>query len=286
MKIRILTFLLGVLAFSTNAQDKLLVAGSGWKQVAIVSKSSGTIEWSYDLNDGDECNSVRHTKEGNILFSYKKGAKLVTKSKETVWDFKINKGEELQSVQELPNGKYFLAICGQPSRFVTLSKKGKVVKEQSYDLNIERAHAQFRQVMPTKKSIIIPVLGQGRVIEIDKNNNIIHEVKTGGNVFAVKVLNNGNWLIGCGDAHKFVIANPKTKAIVKTVERADVKKCSLNFVAEIYQMKNGNFMIANWNGHSKDKTQPKIIELDKDNKVVWTLPHNDTIKNISAIDFL
>jgi hypothetical protein len=51
-------------------------------------------------------------------------------------------------------------------------------------------------------------------------------------------------------------------------------------------LKNGNFLFANWNGHVKDKSQPKIIEINPENKVVWTLPSNDKIGNISTVYFL
>jgi hypothetical protein len=273
-------------SFSVSAQQKLLVGGSGWNQVAIVDKNSANIEWTYDLPEKGECNHVRFTQDGDILFSYKKGARLVNKSKETIWDFKANEGEEVHTAKQLPNGNYFLGICAQPSRFITLSKKGKKISEQNYDLGIAKNHGQFRQVTPTTNgTIIIPVLGKSEIIEIDKNNSVLTKIKIEGNLFAVKVLPNKKWLVACGDAHKFVIVDPKKEKIVKEYTNDFVKGCSLNFVADPQFLKNGNFLIANWNGHSKDKTQPKIVEIDKKGKVVWTLPHNEEIRNISSVDF-
>jgi hypothetical protein len=275
-----------VFSLSSFAQQKLLVGGSGWKQVAIIDKNTANIEWSYDLPEGSECNCVQQTSDGNILFSYKKGARLITPAKEIIWDFVPNKSEEVQTARQLPNGNYFLAICGQPARFITLDKQGKLISEQNYDLGIENNHRQFRRVTATEnETFIVPVFGRGEVLEIDKNSKVLKRVQVGGNLFAVKILPNKNWLVSCGDAHKLVLVNPKKEKIIKTISDADIKECSLYYVAESFLLENGNYLIANWNGHVNDKSQAKILEIDKNNKVVWTLPHNKNITNISAIYF-
>ena len=275
------------IVFSVNAQEKLMIGGSGWTQLAIIDKSSGNIEWSYHLPEKSECNHVRFTQSGDILFSYKKGARLVNMAKETIWDYKANEGEEVQTAKQLPNGNYFLAVCAQPSRFITLNKKGELINEQNYDLEIQKNHAQFRQVTPTSNhTLIIPVFGKSKVIEIDKDNNLLREIKIKGNLFGVKILSNKKWLVSCGDAHQFVIVNPKSGKIIKRYTSEDVKGCALNFVAEIHYLHHKHYLLANWHGHSKDKTQPKIVEINKNGNVDWTLPQNDAIKNVSSIDFL
>jgi len=283
-KISSLTILFIVFVISGTAQQKFLVGGSGWNKVAIVDKNTGIIEWSHTLDKGTECNDVEMTAEGNVLIGYKKGAKLITKDQKVLWDFKAEDGQELFTATQLPNGNYFLAACAHPARFITLNNKGKKIKEKNYDLKISNVHGQFRQVFPTQKNtLIIPVFATGEVLEIDENNKVLKKIIVGGNPFSVKILPDKSWLVACGDAHKFVIVDPKKQEIVKSVNNSDVPEYSFYFVAEPYLLKNGNYMFANWNGHVKDKTQPKIFEIDAKNKVVWTLPHNDKIKNISSI---
>lgn len=270
-----------------SAQEHLLVAGSGWNKVAIIDKVTAEIKWEFPLEKGMECNCARQDDKGNILFAYKKGARLITKDKSTIWNFAAGTNEEVQSVTPQKNGNYFIAICGLPPRFVTLNYKGEIVKEQKFDLQIERPHGQFRQVTPLSNgNIIIPVLGKGKVIEINKKGKILREVKVGGNPFSVNILPDKNWLVSCGDAHKYVLVDPNKGEIVKTLTSEDLDNHDLNFVAEIEVLENGNYWVANWNGHAKDKTQPKILEINKDNKVVWSLPHNDQIKNISSVSLI
>lgn len=283
----ILIFTLTILSFSVSSQNKMLVAGSGWPYVAILDKTTGEIEWSHQLEKGTECNDTEMTSEGNILIGYKKGAKLITKEEKVIWDFKAEPGQELFTATQLPNGNYFLAACAHPARFITLDKNGKKIKEQNFDLRIKNVHGQFRQVTPTaENTLIIPVFSKGEVLEIDADNKIIRNIKVGGNPFSVKILQDGKWLVACGDAHKFVIVDPEKKKIVKSVLDSDIQDYSLYFVAEPHLLSNGNYMFANWNGHVKDKTQPKIIEVDKQNKVIWSLPHNDKIKNISSVHLI
>lgn len=285
MKNYFLLLILCMCSLSAFAQQKLLIGGSGWNQIAIVDKSSGAIEWFYDLPERSECNHVRFTQNGDILFSYKKGARVVNNAKETIWDYEALPGEEIQTAKQLANGNYFLAICAQPSRFITLNAKGEKISEQNYDLEIKKNHGQFRQVSPTEReTMIIPVLGKSKVIEIDKNSKLIREISIKGNLFSVNEISKKKWLIACGDAHKLVIVNPKNKKIVKSYTNENIDGCSLNFVAEPRVLENGNFLIANWNGHSKDKTQPLLVEFNKKGKVVWTLPFNEKIRNISSVD--
>jgi hypothetical protein len=76
--------------------------------------------------------------------------------------------------------------------------------------------------------------------------------------------------------------DPSTQTVKDSISAADITKVSLLFVAEPYSYQNGNVMIANWNGHSKDKTQPPLVEIDSKNRVVWTLKTADNNQKIST----
>lgn len=266
-----------------HAQEKLLIAGCNWDKVAIVDKKSGEIEWTHQLQQGDDCNDVEMTKAGNILYAYKGGSRLVTKDQKLLWDFKVPTGQELYTATELPSGEYLLAVCGHPSRIITLDAQGKKVKEQNFDSGIENVHGQFRQVFPTKNgTYLIPLMRKGEVIELSQSSKILRRIAVGGNPFSVKVTPEGNWLVACGDGHKYVIVDPVTERIIKTIADQDIPNVSLLFVAEPHLNSNKNIMIANWNGHSKDKSEARIIEIDAENRVVWSLASSDKITNIST----
>lgn len=276
--------LLVVLSCSCTVSEKVLIGGCGWDKVAIVDKKSNKLEWTHQLQKGNDCNDVEITKAGNVLYAYKGGARLITRDQDMIWDFKVEKGQELYTATELPSGEYLLAVCAIPSRIITLNSKGEKIKEQNFDSGITNVHGQFRQILPTRENTyLIPLMGKGEVIELAQTGAVIRRVTVGGNPFSVKLLPDGNWLVACGDAHKLVVVDPEKQAVKQTVAAEDVSKVALLFVAEINNYPNGNVLISNWNGHSKDKNQPKLIELDSKNKVVWALAPNEQITNISAV---
>lgn len=266
-----------------KSREKLLMSGCNWDKVVVVDKLTGAVEWTHQLQKGDDCNDVEITKAGNILYAYKGGARLVNRAQDILWDFKVEKGQELYTATELPSGEYLLAVCANPSRIITLDSEGVKINELNFDSGITNVHGQFRQILPTRKNtFIIPLMGKGEVIELNRSGQIIRSVAVGGNPFSVKLMHNGNWLVGCGDAHKFVMVDPVKCVVKQSVATDNVAGASLLFVAEPHSYRNGNVMIANWNGHSKDKTQPSILELDADNHIVWSLPSIDNNQKVSA----
>jgi len=281
-KITLLLLLIPFLGVG-KIREKLLIAGCNWDKVMIVDKKTSAVEWTHQLQKGDDCNDVEITKAGNILYAYKGGARLVSRSHAIIWDLKVEKGEELYTATELPSGEYLLAVCAKPSRIITLNSKGEKVKEQNFDSGIPNVHGQFRQVLPTKdNTYLIPLMGKGEVIELAQSGEVIRRINVGGNPFSVKVMHDGSWIVGCGDAHRVVIVDPVRQIVKDSITAADLSKVSLLFVAEPHSYLKGNVMIANWNGHSKDKNQPQLIELDSKNRVVWTLASTDKDMKISA----
>lgn len=273
------------LCFSCKTtKEKLLVSGCGWRQVAILDKASGAIEWSHPLAANEDCNDVELTPKGHILYAYTRGARLIDRKQQVIWDFKARKGEELFTATTLPNGTYLLAICGNPSRIIELDKDGKMLNELAFDSQITGVHDQFRQILKTPDdTYLIPLMGKGEVVEMNKDKAIINRAQSGGNPFAIQLMKNGNWLVSCGDAHKFVEIDPQTGQIVHSVESKELRDASLLFVAELVRYPNGNTLICNWNGHSKDKSQPLLLEIDKQNRIVWKLAPNPDIVNISSV---
>lgn len=100
-----------------EASHYLLLGGSGWDKIAIVNKNTKEIEWEHPLEKGWECNSVAVTPDRNILFSYSKGAKLITRDHEEVWNISAPEGCEMQTARVQPSA---IASCSLPVVFLTL----------------------------------------------------------------------------------------------------------------------------------------------------------------------
>ena len=268
---------------SCTKKEKLIIGGSGWQQIAIVDKASGKIEWKHDLAPGDECNKVEMTPKGHILYAYKQGAKLIDRKHQTIWDFKVNDGEELHYASYF-NGYYVLAICGMPSRIIELDNSGNLMKEIKFLTGIPNVHKQFRQIQKTSDSTyIIPLMGKYKISEMNQEGRFIKSAFSGGTPFSVKVIDNGNWLVSCGEGRVLAEIDPETKGVVSTIGTTDLNWGTLLYVAEAIRYKNGNTLISNWNGYSDDKSQPLLIEINPLNQIVWRMPFNPEIISVSTV---
>lgn len=275
-------------SFQTRQKgEKILIAGCGWDKIAVVDKHSGRLDWEHSIGKGEDCNDVELTAQKQILYAYTGGARLISPEEEVIWDYKVGQNEELFTATQLRDGGYLLAICGHPARIVELDAKGQARKEITFDTGIQSVHNQFRQIEKTKRgTYLVALFETGEVTEIDGNGNLLFRIPVGGTPFMIKQLKSGNWLVGCGDGHRWVEIDPATRQVVHAVSSDDLEGVSLLFVAELYRYKDGTSLVANWNGHSADKSQPKLLEVDKHNRIVWRLNNNGAIRNISAIHVL
>ena len=288
---KIFAFLLLSLSLASQCfAQKILVAGSGWDHIMLLDKKTGKSEWTYKIPSHFECNGAVLTKDKNIFYANKKNARLIDANQNLIWEFSAvdtpENREEIQTASELRNGNLMIAICGKPARIVELSKKGAVIKEIKFDTEIDNIHGQFRQVGATKKNTYIVSLMSCKIAwEIDRNGKILNEVKLSFSPFSTKELPNGNWLLSGGGGNIQEV-DPKTGDIIRKITGKSIEGAELLYPTEAIMLKNGNIMVANWNGHSQDKSQPMLLEFDKDNKLVWALKTNEPIKNLSAFQVL
>lgn len=257
-------------------QDKVLIAGSFWDTIAVVNRSAGdVIEWKYGLPEGSECNSVEIIPGGDVLLSYKKGARVVKRDSvgTVIWDFTdVADTAELQTATRLADGGYLLAICGTPARFVELDSTGlRVRKEVRYDLGIQPAHAQFRRVIKaTNGNYLVPMITTGQVLEIQDDSTLVMTYQVGGTPFAVQELPCGNLFVALGDGHCAVEIDRASGSLVERIDT--LAGIPMHFIAQSERLSNGNTMLANWQGHlpAEQQTAPQLIEIDSVGSVVWS----------------
>lgn len=283
-------FLFAATSCQQKAQ-KLLLGGSGWNKIVIIDKDTKQIEWEHPLEKGWECNSVAATPEGNILFAYARGAKLITKEHKELWNIPAPEGAEMQTARILPNGNYLLAWCGHPATILEVSPKGDILSKTEYETDIEVPHAQFRQVNKNKAgNYLMPLFATSEVREISPAGELVKTTKLEGTPFSTVLLDNGNYMVACGDAHSFMEVNLESGEIVRRIGVKDIEGVSLFFVAQILPTSNNGLYVCNWQGHDSSAAEthnPQLMEIDGNNKVIWSLNDNETfgmISTISAID--
>ena len=224
-------------------------------------------------------------KRGEILYAYKQGAKLIKRSGEVVWDYKVGENEAVYSASVIESGNYMIAIAGKPlARIVELNGKNEVLKEVRFNTTTFDVSRQFRQVLKTpQNTYLVPLTFKRKISEISEEGRYLKSVLCNGAPNAVKIAANGNWVVSCGSIHSFSEIDPQTKKIVKTIETTNLNWGSLLYVSELVCYPNGNTLVSNSSMESDDKSQPMLLEIDPDGQVVWRMPFNPGITNITTV---
>lgn len=272
---------------STNKSEKLLLGGSGWNKIAIIDKNTKQIEWEHPIEKGWECNSAVATPEGNILFSYSKGAKLISRDHQEIWDIPAPENCEMQTARILPDGNYLLAWGGHPAVILEVSPKGEILKRTEYETGIENPHAQFRQVnKKANGNYLMPLFATSEVREISPAGEAIQIVRLEGTPFTTLQSNTPNYWVACGDGHSLMEVNLDNGEIVRRFGENDFENSRLFFVAGLYPAADGGLYICNWQGHddnARAANSPQLFEIDKNGKVIWSLNDNDSFGMISTV---
>lgn len=266
---------------------KLLMGGSGWNKIVIMDKETKQIEWEHPLEKGWECNSVACTPDGNILFSYKKGAKLISKSHKEIWNIPAPEGCEMQTARVLPDGNCLIAWAGTPAVIMETDCEGHILKRMEYETGIANPHGQFRQVDKAPNgNYLIPLIPKKEVHEVTANGRLVKKHKVNGRPFTVlNVKKNIYWIAG-GDSHTLIQMNLKTGKTLKEYNAEDIEGTKLFYVAGLKTSERGGLYVCNWQGHEKNAiltNSPQVFEIDKHGKMVWSLNDNKTFGKISDI---
>lgn len=224
-----------------------------------------------------ECNSVEVDENGSVFFSYRRGARLVSRHGLVVWDFvRDNDSQEVQTATIIDGG-YMVALCGHPSMIYEIDNRGNKVKKISFETGIESVHGQFRQVKKAKNgNYLVPLMNGKELLELDSLGGVVAKLPVGG--FSVVELEDGNLMLpGKG---KIVVVDRKSGDLIREI---DAPKSS--FLTEVNVLPNGNLLLTNWQGYRKKDTPSEwlAIEMDRDGKVVWTFDDESKIKRVSAI---
>ena len=273
-----------ILCLCSCKKEKIAIAGSGWQEIAIIDKKTGIIEWKHALENGDECNNIEVTPKGNVLYAYSKGAKLINRKHETIWDFKAKENEEIHSAIQIDGEGFIIAVCGEPAKLVELDKNGNTIKEIPFETLTFNINKQFRQISRTESGVyLIPLIEKRKILQISPEGRNKGSLFIGNDIFSAKALKNNNIIVSCGSDGNFLEINPLAPHRDSIIVTNSIKGGSLLYVAEIIPLDNGNKLVANSNMYSNNKSQPLLVELNTNDEIIWSLPFNKEIKNITAI---
>ncbi|MDB5351716.1 MAG: Arylsulfotransferase [Planctomycetota bacterium] len=238
--------LLSGLSFSSQAQEpgSYRVLGSDRGKVAIVD-NKGHVEW--DVANPSEVHDLSLLSNGNLLFTTKGPAVVeMTPEKKVVWKYESkptshNKERvEIHACQRLENGVTMIAESGN-RRIIEVDSQGKIVKQVPLTIEHPDPHRDTRMVRKLSNGhYLVCHEGDGKVREYDGSGKVVWSYTV---ELGGRPRAPGHGTEGHG--------------------------------TEVYgavRLPSGNTMIATGNGN-------RVIEVNPDGKIVWTLGH-DELPNI------
>jgi hypothetical protein len=279
-------------AFS-QVTHRVLVSGSDLGYVGVVGPN-GAFEWKH--NEANQTNDSWVLPNGNVVFAYMYGVKIVTPDfsnpqlDKVVWDRPTKtigtvRGET-HSCQPLEGGssKFLIGESYDTISYIvevdTTNKEWKRIALPRFGSG---THNQFRQIRKTPQGtyLVTQQTGGGVAFEFDSTGKQLRKFPDGR--YCALRLANGNTLIGCGDVGRAIEVDAANN-IVWQVASTEISGVTLGFVAALLRLPNGNTMICNWMGHGSGSGAP-VIEITSSKQLVWSLTDSIATR-VSSIQVL
>ncbi len=267
------------------AQHPFVYAGE-WdtrkpQEQSIFIVRDGKIVWQYSMpiktpgGGNQEFDDATLLSNGNVVFSHMSGAGMVGPDKKILWDYQAPPGTEIHSCQPIGKDRVLIMRNGNPAEAMIINTAtGKIEKEIPIPTPITGTHGQFRHIRMTNAgTLLVPHLGEGKVVEYDLNGKVLWSVPAKSPWQAVR-LKNGNTLIA-GDWSAYAReVTPEGKTVWEFTQ-ADVPNYKLGNIQTADRLANGNTVIANWIAGDNDTSHwpgtIQIFEVTPDKQIVWAL---------------
>jgi hypothetical protein len=274
------------------AQHPMLYAGEGYNNILLV--NGGKVVWNYFAGPGGEIDDVWMLTNGHILFTRQFQVVELTPQKEIVWHYDPPQGTEVHSCQPIGLDKVLLVQNGLPPKLMIINKNTDKV-EVEHELPAESltdqktVHPQFRRIrMTAKGTYLLPFLKLNKVVEYDKNFDVIwtYEIAT---PWAAVRLHNGNTLIT--DEHDKLVreVSPKYETVWEFKQTDLPDDVVLHNLQTAERLANGNTVIFSSTGGTKREERASIIqalEVTSDKKLVWVLQDWKNLGPATTAQFL
>ena len=285
--------LMGSVIAADPVTHRVLAADKG--KIAIVG-TDGKVEWEFPVRH--DVHDLHVLPNGNILTHTNATTVVeITPDKKIAWKYesKPKSGHtgrvEVHAFQRLADGTTMIAESGN-ARIIEVDAEGKIVKEVPLNVGKPNAHRDTRLARKLANgNYLVCHEGLGLVREYDGAGKTVWEYQLdlnnrprsgghgpeghGNEVYGVARLENGNTLIGGGNNNRVIEVNPKGE-IVWSVDQKELPGITLAWVTMVHPQPNGNIVFGNCHA---GPTNPQLIEVTREKKVVWSFKDFTTFGN-------
>ena len=202
-------------------------------------------------------------KNGDILFSYHRGVKIISPSDEIKFDFKSE--SEIFACQSIGKNKILIGECTN-GRLIEVNLKGEILK--GIPLSFKKGgHGCIRSARKIKNGhYLVNHYADKTVREYDKNGTVIQEFVRPNNVYAAQRLKNGNTVIS--DKFSLSIYN-KEGQMIWEFKATEYPELGVNHLAGFQVLPNDEIIVCNWLGHKPYKKGIPIFKINLKKEILW-----------------
>lgn len=251
-----------------SAQSMFLVRGGKvvWQYSVPMRTATGAVQ---------EFDDATLLSTGNIVYACMSGAGVITPEKNILWQYVCAPGTETHSCQPIGKDSVLMVLNGTVGKVLIFNTAtNKLLKEIPIPTKGTGSHYQFRHVRmtPGKKTIMVGLLTDKKVVELDLNGNEVWSVRASSAWSAIR-LHNGNTLIsGDGEGYTREV-NPKGETVWEFT-RGDAPFMVGN-TQTANRLANGNTVICSWIAGNNNTNEwagtVQVFEVTPAKKVVWAL---------------
>lgn len=237
---------------------------------AAKEKAGYQITWVYPLptRDGWVLPNGRILLAIGKCSEYPKGGAIeIDREGTKYWEFKGTQSE-VDTVQKTHDGNYLVTVAGPNPMLYEFSQAG--ARRMMFGLPSQKKNHHMQQRMSRKLAngnYLTPHLFDKKIIEYKPGKGQVRVFHTPHWPFTAIRLSNGNTLTTCTYG-RTAIEFDKEGDIVWQVKGDELEGTDLNDACGAQRLPNGNTIICDYAAGSKGG--PKLIEVTRDKKVVWT----------------
>ncbi len=264
------------------AQHPMLYAGEGYNTLFLVNQ--GKVIWTYSAGSGGEIDDVWMMTNAHVLFTVMSRVLEVTPKKEIVWRYTPPAGTEVHSCQPIGLDKVMMIQNGQPAKVLIINKSNNAVEvEHALPDAGATTHPQFRRFrMTAAGTYLAPYLEVGKVVEYDKNFNVIWSYQIVSPWAAIR-LHNGNTLIQSEKLRSAREVNSKGETVWEFTQSELPAGIVQRNTQTSDRLSTGNTVIFS---SMRDPSVIQAVEVTPDKKVVWVLQDWKNLGPATTAQFL
>lgn len=266
---------LGTAAAQAPIKHRFLAVDNGGNRLLLVDQITNK-GWSVAIPAGSR--DLQLLPGGKVLVSHGNGAAeydLATGAK----GWSVTGYASITTASRLDNGN---TLLGGNVDGITLYEIGSDKSLQSKVLPKGVADLRLARRLPNGNTLL-GLAGAHKVVEVDAKGVTVWAAQLTDKAYVAYRLADGRTVATSGeDAYVYSIA-PDGKTTVLAGGLDKHPKAGLLWFSGFEILPNGNFFVANWNGHGKEGQGPHAVEFDARNNIVWSWADHQAATTVTNV---